>query len=240
MVAPWATGTADAGAGAAGPCATPKGLETVAPCEAAGTTLTEGELPGGFDTVPACTAGAEAGAEVAATPCGSPRGFETVAPCEASGFTRAEACVPTGLATVAACAAGAAGFDTVLLAAAGAVVGAMLAAGGAEEAGAATVAVNTFAVIFGEPAALGVKIVGAIVAAACVAVFACSAAGAAGAGVVTGALAVGVPGICPAGATRTLTDDGTLACGAFDVGTVFTANSGLAFGAPVAATVVGG
>src|SRR6266404_1226736 len=58
--------------------------------------------------------------------------------------------------------------------------------------------------------------------------------GAAGAG----ALAVVVPGVFPAGVTVTLTDEGMLACGAFDVGTVFTANSGLAFGALVAATGV--
>jgi len=60
-----------------------------------------------------------------------------------------------------ACAAGAAGV-TLLLAVAGAVCagGFAAVAAGVGEAGAATVAVNTLAVMFGDPAELGVELAG--------------------------------------------------------------------------------
>ena len=239
MVAPCETAGAGAAFAAGEAGDVPSGLATVAPCEAAESTLAEAGVPSGFATVAPCAAGAVDGGALAAPLCGSPRGFETVAPCDTGAVTPAEACVPSGLATVAPCAAGTAGFVALSLVVAGVVCPtgfAAVAAGGAE-AGAATVADNTLAVMFGEPAELGVEIAGpvagagATVALACVEVLACSPAEGVGGAAAAGALAVVEAAACAAGATVTLTDDGTLLpCGAFDVGRVFTANSGLVFG----------
>jgi hypothetical protein len=156
----------------------------------------------------------------------------------------AEACVATELATFSPCATDAAGFVALLLAVAGTDCPTGLAAAAAS--GAATVAVNTLAVMFGDPAELGVEGGGTFFAAsggaaalAGFALFACSPTEGTGVGVTTGALAVAEAGVWVAEPTVTLMDDGTLLfCGAFEVGTVFTANSGLGFGALFSATAV--
>jgi hypothetical protein len=117
-------------------------------------------------------------------------------------------------------------------------------AAGVEAVGAFTVADRTFAVMFGEPAELGVEVTisgvdaaGATAAAALVTTGAGAAglfeamlgfSAAVGAGVILG------PAIC-AGATLTLMLAGAVLWGALEVGTVFTASSGLgALGAAAA------
>jgi hypothetical protein len=152
--------------------------------------------------------------------------LETVAPCDAGGIVVAAlplavigfAC-PAGLAAVAA---------------------------GVEAVGSLTVADRTLAVMFGEPAELGVEVTGAAAGvdaggAVVATVFVTTVVGAGalleatvGFSAVVGAGVILGPVVC-AGARFTLMLAGAVLWGALEVGTVFTANSGLgALGAAAA------
>ena len=200
-------------------------------------------MPSGFATVAPCGVLAGGAAElVAATGAEVPSGFATVAPCETvvggAGVEDDAGGTPSGLETVAPCNAGGVVVTAPLLAMEDVACSGGLAAipAGVEAAGVLTVADRTLAVMFGEPAELGVEVTGAGVGvggAAVVAVLVTTAAGAAGLleatlvfSAVVGAAVILGPAVC-AGAKLTLMLAGAALCGALDVGTVFTANSGL-------------
>jgi hypothetical protein len=146
---------------------------------------------------------------------GGPSGFETVASCDAGGIIVALSLAVDGVACPS-------GLDAVAV--------------GVVAAGALTVADRSLAVMLGEPAELGVEVAGAGVGpgtVAGVAVFVATVAGAAGLSETTlGFSAAAGPAVIfgPAfgvGATLTLMVAGALPTGALEVGTVFTASSGL-------------
>ena len=157
----------------------------------------------------------------------APAGFATVAVCVAEAATAGAA----GAATV--CAVG----EVVCAGVASAVAAAEVAGGGA-----ATVADTTLAVMLGDPAELGVAEAAVVfegegVGAAGVAVAVATVAGTAAlleaTLVFSAAGGVSTAGPFCGGATLTLIVAGAAVCGALEVGTVFTASSGLRAGAAV-------
>src|SRR5258705_6458085 len=120
--------------------------------------VSPGASPRGFETVAPCGA-AMAVAAAGAVVCGAPSGLPTVAPCiEAlsEGLSEIE---PSGFATVAPCAAGGVDFAplSVTIVPAGLADASGEVGAGTAETGAVTVAERTLAVMFGDPAELGVE-----------------------------------------------------------------------------------